>query len=150
MFVSSRMDGNIYRITPFKEAWLLRETWSVDRHRLRSFGHNVCRRPHGPIYKVNGIGEEACGRNSTFRSAYHLALAPTRRSMYRTYVASFDSVMRVDDHGDASVFYRASGVRKGSRLTATETFVLLLRCVAGGDRAHSLPMEKTRRCFVAE
>jgi len=62
-------------------------------------------------------------------------------------VASFDSVMRVTIMAMRR-FYRGLGVRKGSRLTATETFVLLLRCVAGGDRAH-LSDGKDAEMFVA-
>lgn len=116
MFVSSRMDGNIYRITPFKEAVPFARNLGVatgiafDRSDTMYVGDRT-----GVIYKVNGIGEESVwAQLEPSVSAYHLAVGPDE-ALYVTgpTVGSFDSVMRVDDHGDASVFYRGLGRPQG-------------------------------------
>ena len=116
MFVSSRMDGNIYRITPFKEAVPFARTLGVatgiaiDRSDTMYVGDRT-----GTIYKVNGIGEETVwAQLEPSVSAYHLAVGPDE-ALYVTgpTVASFDSVMRVDANGDVSVFYKGLGRPQG-------------------------------------
>jgi len=116
MFVSSRMDGTIYRITPFKEAVPFARNLGVATG--IAFDHSdemyVGDRT-GTIYKVNGIGEEAAwAQLEPSVSAYHLAFGPDD-FLYVTgpTVASFDSVMRIDERGEASVFYKGLGRPQG-------------------------------------
>jgi sugar lactone lactonase YvrE len=116
MFVSSRLDGTIYRITPFKDAVPFAKNLGVatgiafDRFDTMYVGDRT-----GTIYKVNGIGEEtAWAELEPSVSAYHLAFGPDD-ALYVTgpTVASFDSIMRVDENGDVSVFYKGLGRPQG-------------------------------------
>jgi DNA-binding beta-propeller fold protein YncE len=116
MFVTSRMDGTVYRITPFKEAVpFVRNLGvatgiAVDKSDTMYVGDRT-----GTIYKVNGIGEEtAWAQLEPSVSAYHLAVGPDD-ALYVAgpTVASFDSIMRVDDKGEVSVFYRGLGRPQG-------------------------------------
>jgi sugar lactone lactonase YvrE len=116
MFVSSRMDGNVYRITPFKEAVPFARNLGVatgiafDRSDTMFVGDRT-----GTIYKVNGIGEETpWAQLEPSVSAYHLAVGPDD-SLYVAgpTVASFDSIMRVDANGGVSVFYKGLGRPQG-------------------------------------
>jgi len=112
MFVSSRMDGTVYRITPFKEAVAFATNLGVatgiafDRDGQMHVGDRT-----GTIYRVNGIGEEtAWAHLEQSVSAYHLAFGPDG-ALYVTgpTVSSFESVMRVAPSGETSVFYRGLG-----------------------------------------
>jgi sugar lactone lactonase YvrE len=116
MFVSSRMDGNVYRITPFKEAVAFVRNLGVatgitfDGADIMYVGDRT-----GTIYKVNGIGEEsAWAQLEPSVSAYHLAIGPDD-ALYVAgpTVASFDSIMRVDADGKVSVFYKGLGRPQG-------------------------------------
>jgi sugar lactone lactonase YvrE len=116
MFVSSRMDGNVYRITPFKEAVPFARNLGVatgiafDRSDTMYVGDRT-----GTIYKVNGIGEEtAWAQLEPSVSAYHLAVGPDD-SLYVAgpTAASFDSLMRIDADGEVSVFYKGLGRPQG-------------------------------------
>lgn len=116
MFVSSRMDSVVYRITPFKEATPFAKNLGIatgiafDRHDTMYVGDRT-----GTIYKVNGIGEEtAWAQIEPSVSAYHLAFSPDG-DLYVAgpTVASFDSIMRVNHKGEASVFYRGLGRPQG-------------------------------------
>lgn len=116
MFVTSRMDGTVYRITPFKEAVTFAENLGVatglafDRE-----GHLYVGDRTGTIYRVNSIGEEtAWAQLEPSVSAYHLAFGPDD-ALYVTgpTVSSFESVMRVDKSGEASIFYRGLGRPQG-------------------------------------
>jgi sugar lactone lactonase YvrE len=116
MFVSSRMDGIVYRITPFKEAVPFARNLGVatgiafDRADTMYVGDRT-----GRIYKVNGIGEEKpWAQLEPSVSAYHLAVGPDE-ALYVTgpTVASFDSIMRVDTDGEVSVFYKGLGRPQG-------------------------------------
>jgi sugar lactone lactonase YvrE len=116
MFVSSRMDGIVYRITPFKEAVPFARNLGIatgiafDRSDMMYVGDRT-----GTIYKVNGIGEEtAWVQLEPSVSAYHLAVGPDD-ALYVAgpTVGSFDSVMRINADGEASVFYRGLGRPQG-------------------------------------
>jgi DNA-binding beta-propeller fold protein YncE len=112
MFVTSRMDGTVYRITPFKEAVAFAQNLGVatglafDREGRMYVGDRT-----GTIYRVNGIGEEKpWAQLEQSVSAYHLAFG-TDDALYVTgpTVSSFESVMRIDSNGEASVFYKGLG-----------------------------------------
>lgn len=116
MFVSSRFDGTVYRVTPFKEAVPFARNLGIatglafDRNDTMYVGDRS-----GTIYKVNGIGEETpWAQLEPSVSAYHLAVGPDD-SVYVAgpTVASFDSIMRIDSDGDASVFYKGLGRPQG-------------------------------------
>jgi sugar lactone lactonase YvrE len=116
MFVTSRMDGTVYRVTPFKEGVAFANNLGVatglafDRAGRMYVGDRT-----GTIYRVNGIGEEkAWAQLEPSVSAYHLAVGPDDR-LYVTgpTVSSFDAVMRLDENGEASVFYRGLGRPQG-------------------------------------
>jgi sugar lactone lactonase YvrE len=116
MFVTSRMDGTVYRITPFKEAVAFARNLGVatglafDREGRMYVGDRT-----GTIYRVNGIGEEtAWAQLEASVSAYHLAFGPDA-ALYVTgpTVSSFESVMRIDESGQASVFYHGLGRPQG-------------------------------------
>ncbi len=112
MFVASRMDGTVYRITPFKEAVAFASNLGVatglafDREGRMYVGDRT-----GTIYRVNGIGEEQpWAQLEQSVSAYHLAFGADD-ALYVTgpTVSSFESVMRIDQSGESSVFYRGLG-----------------------------------------
>jgi sugar lactone lactonase YvrE len=116
MFVSSRMDGAVYRITPFKEAVPFARNLGVatgiafDRSDTMYVGDRS-----GTIYKVNGIGEESpWAQIEPSVAAYHLAFGPDD-DLYVTgpTVTSFDSVWRVNAHGEVSVFFKGLGRPQG-------------------------------------
>jgi sugar lactone lactonase YvrE len=116
MFVTSRMDGTVYRITPFKEAVPFVRNLGVatgiafDKSDAMYVGDRT-----GIIYKVNGIGEEsAWAQLEPSVSAYHLAVGPDE-ALYVAgpTVASFDSIMRVNAHGEAELFYKGLGRPQG-------------------------------------
>jgi len=119
MFVSSRMDGNVYRITPFKEAVAFVRNLGVatgiafDSSDMMYVGDRT-----GTIYKVNGIGEEsAWAQLEPSVSAYHLAIGPDDvLYVAGPTVASFDSIMRVDTDSKVSVFYKGLGRPQGLAL----------------------------------
>src|ERR1043165_2018855 len=112
MFVTSRLDGNVYRITPFKEAIAFAKNLGVatglafDKEGRMYVGDRT-----GTIYRVNGIGEEQTWAHlDPSVSASHLAFARDD-NLYVTgpTVSSFESVMRINQSGEASVFYRGLG-----------------------------------------
>ena len=112
MFVSSRLDGNVYRITTFKEPVAFARNMGVatglafDRAGQLYVGDRT-----GTIYRVNGIGEEKpWAQLEQSVSAYHLAFGPDD-ALYVTgpTVSSFESVMRIDQDGAVSVYYRGLG-----------------------------------------
>ncbi|HEY0385332.1 MAG TPA: hypothetical protein VGC64_04945, partial [Pyrinomonadaceae bacterium] len=116
MFVTSRMDGNVYRVTPFKEAVAFARNLGVatglafDPQGQMYVGDRT-----GTIYRINGIGEEtAWAQLEPSVSAYHLAFGPDA-ALYVTgpTVSSFESVMRIDQSGQSSVFYRGLGRPQG-------------------------------------
>jgi sugar lactone lactonase YvrE len=152
MFVSSRMDGNVYRITPFKEAVAFARNLGIatgiafDRSDTMYVGDRT-----GTIYKVNGIGEEiAWAQIEPSVSAYHLAVGP-EESLYVTgpTVASFDSVTRVDPDGKVSLFYKGLGRPQGLAFDAAGNL-----CVAASLRGRRgivriSPDGKDAEMFVA-
>jgi sugar lactone lactonase YvrE len=116
MFVTSRLDGVVYRLTPFKEAVAFARNLGVatgiafDRAGVMYVGDRA-----GTIYKVNGIGEEkAWAQIEPSVSAYHLAFGPDDR-LYVTgpTVTSFDSIWQIDQDGNPGVFHKGLGRPQG-------------------------------------
>ena len=116
MFVTSRLDGTVYKITPFKEAVAFARNLGVatgiafDSDDVMYVGDRS-----GTIYKVNGIGEEkAWAQLEPSVSAYHLAFGPDE-ALYVTgpTVTSFDCVWRVDRDGDVDIFFKGLGRPQG-------------------------------------
>ncbi|MEO8434539.1 MAG: gluconolaconase [Pyrinomonadaceae bacterium] len=116
MFVTSRMDGTVYRLTPFHEAVAFATSLGIatglafDREDRMYVGDRT-----GTIYRVSGIGEtEEFAHLEPSVSAYHLAFGPDGY-LYVTgpTVTSFDVVTRVDPSGHSSVFFRGLGRPQG-------------------------------------
>jgi DNA-binding beta-propeller fold protein YncE len=116
MFVSSRLEGVVYRLTPFKEAVVFARNLGIatgiafDRRGVMYVGDRT-----GTIFKVNGIGEErAWTQIEPSVSAFHLAFGPDE-SLYVTgpTVTSFDSIWRINPEGEVDVFFKGLGRPQG-------------------------------------
>lgn len=116
MFVTSRLEGVVYRVSPFKEAVVFARNLGVatglafDSRGLMHVGDRT-----GTIFKVNGIGEErAWTQIEPSVSAFHLAF-DADNSLYVTgpTVTSFDSIWRIDPDGEIDVFYKGLGRPQG-------------------------------------
>jgi hypothetical protein len=116
MFVSSRLEGVVYKVTPFKEAVSFARNLGVatgiafDRDGTMYVGDRT-----GTIYRINGIGEErAWTQLEPSVSAFHLAFGPDD-ALYLTgpTVTSYDSVWRINADGDVDVFFKGLGRPQG-------------------------------------
>jgi len=116
MFVTSRLEGTVYKITPFKEAVSFSRNLGVatgiafNSDGLMHIGDRT-----GTIFKVNGIGEErAWTQLEPSVSAFHLAFGPDD-SLYVAgpTVTSFDSIWRINPDGDIDLFYKGLGRPQG-------------------------------------
>jgi sugar lactone lactonase YvrE len=116
MFVSSRLEGVVYKVTPFKEAVAFARNLGVatgiafDRSGTMFVGDRT-----GTIYRVNGIGEErAWTQLEPSVSAFHLAFGPDE-ALYLTgpTVTSFDCVWRINPDGETDVFFKGLGRPQG-------------------------------------
>ncbi len=116
MFVTSRVDGTVYRVNPFREAVaFVRNLGIATGMAFDSAGTMYVGDRTGTIYKVNSIGEEkAWVQLEPSVSAYHLAFG-TDNALYVTgpTVTSFDSIYRIDQHGEVGVFYKGLGRPQG-------------------------------------
>jgi len=116
MYVTSRLDGVVYLVMPFKEATPFAKNVGVATGlAFDSRGRMYVGDRTGTIYRVNGIGEEeAWAQLEPSVSAYHLAFGRDD-ALYVTgpTVSSFDSVMRIDENGQSSVFYKGLGRPQG-------------------------------------
>jgi sugar lactone lactonase YvrE len=152
MFVTSRMDGTVYRVTPFKEAVPFARNLGVatgiaiDSSDTMYVGDRT-----GTIYKINGIGEEnAWAQLEPSVSAYHLAVGPDE-AVYVTgpTVGSFDSVTRINPKGEVSTFYRGLGRPQGIAFDSAGN--LLVAASLRGQRGivRITPDGKDAELFVA-
>src|ERR1041385_899326 len=116
MFVSSRLEGVVYRLNPFKEAVAFARNLgvatgiAVDPSGVMYVGDRS-----GTIFRVNGIGEErAWTQIEPSVSAFHLAFGPDD-SLYVTAptVTSFDVIWRVNADGEADIFFKGLGRPQG-------------------------------------
>ena len=116
MFVTSRLDGNVYRVTPFKEAVPFARNLGVATGiAFDSQGQMFVGDRNGTIFQVDEIGEDQSWATlEPSVSAYHLAFGPDD-ALYvaAPTVTSFDSITRIDKDGNASVFYRGLGRPQG-------------------------------------
>jgi len=112
LFITSRNDGTVYRLTHFHEVVPFARDLGIatglafDQDGLMYVGDRT-----GTIYRVNDIGEaHEWASLEPSVAAYHLAFGPDG-ALYVTgpTVSSFDAVMRIDEHGEAEVFYRGLG-----------------------------------------
>ena len=116
MYVSSRLEGVVYKVTPFKEAVVFARNLGVatgiafDRGGVMYVGDRT-----GTIFKINGIGEErAWAQIEPSVSAFHLAFGPDD-SLYIAgpTVTSFDCIWRINRDGDVDVFFKGLGRPQG-------------------------------------
>ncbi|HEX8267331.1 MAG TPA: hypothetical protein VF596_18170 [Pyrinomonadaceae bacterium] len=116
LFVTSRAEGTVYRINrenealPFASDLGIATGLAFDR-----LGNMFVGDRSGTIYKINSIGEsEFFASLEQSIAAYHLAFGPDG-ALYvsRPNVASFDAVMRIDEDGEATMFYRGLGRPQG-------------------------------------
>ena len=116
MFVTSRLDGVVYKVNPFKEAVSFAHNLGVatgiafDDSGLMYVGDRS-----GTIFQVNGIGEEKpWAQIEPSVSAFHLAFGPDG-DLYVTgpTVTSFDCVWRVNQNAEVSVFFKGLGRPQG-------------------------------------
>ena len=116
MFVTSRMEGIVYRVTPFKELVPFAQNLGVatgiafDKQGRMYVGDRT-----GTIYRINGIGEEqSWAQIEPSVSAYHLAFGPDD-ALYVTgpTVSSHESVIRINSDGTSSNFFRGLGRPQG-------------------------------------
>lgn len=116
MYVSSRLDSNVYRVTQFDEAIPFARDCGVatgiafDRDDQLYVGDRS-----GTIYRINAIGEaDEWASVEPSVAAYHLAFGRDGY-LYMTgpTVSSFDSVTRIDRYGTPEIFYRGLGRPQG-------------------------------------
>ena len=116
LFVTSRYDGTLYRVSHFKEVTEFATDLGIatglafDRSGTAYVGDRS-----GTIFRVNEIGEtRPFATLEASVSAYHLAFSPVG-DLFVTgpTVSSFDSVMRIDAMGNVSRFYTGLGRPQG-------------------------------------
>ncbi|HLL15562.1 MAG TPA: hypothetical protein VK388_10890 [Pyrinomonadaceae bacterium] len=125
LFVTSRNDEIVYRLSHFNEAVPFARNLGVatglafDRAGRMYVGDRT-----GTIHRVNSIGEvQPWAQLEPSVAAYHLAFGPDD-ALYVTgpTVSSYDAVMRVDPNGRAEVFFRGLG-RPGGLAFDSEGFL---------------------------
>lgn len=116
MFVSSRFDGTIYRVSAFREAQpFARNLGIATGMAFASDGTMYVGDRTGTIYQVNSIGEEKpWAQLEPSVSAYHLAFGPDD-ALYVTgpTVSSFDSIYRIARDGTVETFFKGLGRPQG-------------------------------------
>jgi sugar lactone lactonase YvrE len=116
MFVTSRMDGAVYRVTPFHEVEpFARNLGIATGIAFDSVGRMYVGDRTGTIHRVNGRGEaDVWALLEQSVAAYHLAFGPDDY-LYVTgpTVSSNETVQRVDRDGRVSVFFKGLGRPNG-------------------------------------
>jgi sugar lactone lactonase YvrE len=116
MFVTSRLDGTVYRVTPLKEVVVFADELGIATGlAFNRDGEMFVGDRSGTIFRVNEIGEASpWAELEPSVSAYHLAFGPDN-ALYVTgpTVSSFDSIARLDEDGQVSTFYRGLGRPQG-------------------------------------
>ena len=116
MFVTSRLEGTVYRVTPLKEVVEFASDLGIATGlAFNRDGEMFVGDRSGTIYRVNEIGEaRAWATLEPSVSAYHLAFGPDD-FLYVTgpTVCSFDEIIRFNEDGEPSVFFRGLGRPQG-------------------------------------
>jgi len=116
MFVTSRFDGSVYRVSPLKEVSAFANDLGIATGlAFNREGELFVGDRSGVINRVNEIGEaQPWAQLEPSVSAYHLAFGPDD-ALYVTgpTVSSFDAIMRIDEDGEATAFYRGLGRPQG-------------------------------------
>jgi sugar lactone lactonase YvrE len=116
MFVTSRLDGTVYRFTHEKEVVVFAGDLGIATGlAFNRDGTMFVGDRSGTIFRVNEIGEaKPWAEMEPSVSAYHLAFGPDD-ALYVTgpTVSSFDTIMRFDEEGRGSEFYRGLGRPQG-------------------------------------
>ena len=116
MYVTSRLDGTVYRVTPFHEVVpFVRDLGVATGLAFDPAGRMYVGDRTGTIHRVNGRGEaEVWALLEPSVAAYHLAFGPDG-NLYVTgpTVSSSESVHRVDRGGRTSVFFKGLGRPNG-------------------------------------
>jgi sugar lactone lactonase YvrE len=116
MFVTSRLDGTVYRVTPLKEVVVFATDLGIATGlAFNREGDMFVGDRSGTIYRVNEIGaSKPWAQMEPSVSAYHLAFGPDG-ALYVTgpTVSSFDAIMRIDADGEVREFYRGLGRPQG-------------------------------------
>jgi len=116
MYVTSRMDGTVYRVTAFHEVVPFARNLGIatglafDRWGRMYVGDRT-----GTIHRVNGVGEtEVWALLEPSVAAYHMAFGPDD-NLYVTgpTVSSSEAVYRVDRDGRSEVFFKGLGRPNG-------------------------------------
>jgi sugar lactone lactonase YvrE len=112
LFVTSRNDGTVYRVTRFDEAIPFARNLGIatglafDRRGTMYVGDRA-----GVIHRVNSIGESrAWATLEQSVAAYHLAFgADSALYVSAPTVSSHESIMRIDEQGEAAPFFTGLG-----------------------------------------
>jgi hypothetical protein len=116
MFVTSRFDGIVYRVTAERQFVAFAAALGVATGlAFNSSGEMFVGDRSGTIFRINEIGEaKPWAQHEPSVSAYHLAFGPDG-SLYVSgpTVSSFDSITRFDEDGNASTFYQGLGRPQG-------------------------------------
>jgi DNA-binding beta-propeller fold protein YncE len=116
MYVTSRMDGTVYRVTPFHEVVpFARNLGIATGLAFDSVGRMYVGDRTGTIHRVNGRGEaDVWALLEPSVAAYHLAFGPDDY-LYVTgpTVSSHESVQRIDGDGGVNVFFKGLGRPNG-------------------------------------
>lgn len=116
MFVTSRAEGTVYKVTRADESVPFASEMGIATGiAFNKSGEMFVGDRAGTIYKVNAIGEtEVFATLEQSIAAYHLAFG-LDGALYvtRPNVASYDSVMKIDEDGETSTFYRGLGRPQG-------------------------------------
>jgi sugar lactone lactonase YvrE len=116
MFVTSRLDGTVYRVTPLMEVVVFASELGIATGlAFNRDGDMFVGDRSGSIFRVNEIGEaHDWAQLEPSVSAYHLAFGPDD-ALYVTgpTVSSFDAITRIDENGEPAVFYRGLGRPQG-------------------------------------
>src|SRR5260370_20709129 len=116
MFDPSRFDGTVFRVTPLKEVVVFASDLGIATGlAFNRAGEMFVGDGRGAIYRVNEIGEaKPWAQMEPSVSAYHLAFGPDD-NLYVSgpTVSSFDTIIRFDQDGTGSEFYRGLGRPQG-------------------------------------
>jgi sugar lactone lactonase YvrE len=116
MFVTSRLEGTVDRVTALKEVVAFAGDLGIATGlAFNRAGEMFVGDRSGTIYRVNEIGEaRAWATLEPSVSAYHLAFGPDD-FLYVTgpTVCSFDEIIRFNEDGEPSIFFRGLGRPQG-------------------------------------